>query len=214
MKCRQCILNVGMVMFFLAVVMVSWSCNESLPTYHFPADVMSLNVILAEQMSIRVAPPGYQKSQFVVEAENTFDEVFYDSVDIRGSIRVWWKRQPQRYVTLPLTIDNLANPSLIQNGKLLLMPGQKLTMTAIWDMKSSDSVYLPYEMDYTYATLKRVCNYNVICSDPEVFVVETTLLIYDKLGVVTAPPVEYTFVGTKCRNCGGGGPYCPPGHGC
>ncbi len=214
MKCKAVLLKAGMMLGFAAVMALSWSCNESLPTYNFPANVMNLNVVLAEQMSIRVAPPGYQRSQIVLEAQNVFDEVFYDSVDIRGSIRIWWKRQPQRYVTLTLTADNLSNPSLIQNGKLMLLPGQKITMTAFWDMKSSDSVYLPYEMDFTYATLKRVCNYNVICSDPEVFVVESSLTIYDKLGAIVAAPVEYTFVGTKCRNCGGGGPYCPPGHGC
>jgi hypothetical protein len=85
-------------------------------------------------------------------------------------------------------------------------------MNIYWDMMSHDSLYLPYYMDYTFGTLKRVCNYRVICSDLETFVVEASLLVYDKIGYLTATPVEFTFVGTLCRGCGG--PYCTPPGGC
>lgn len=173
---------------------------------------MLLTVTLAEQMSIRVAPPLAQKVHLTLEAENNYTDVFYDSVRIKGSVRIWWKRIPARYVTLYLSEANLTNPSLIQNGKMLLVPGQKFTMNLFWDLKSQDSIYLPYEMDYTYATLKRVCNYRVVCSDPETFVVEASLLVYNKIGYLAAPPVEFPFIGTLCRGCGG--PYCTPVGGC
>ena len=214
MKCRQLLRILPAAAAMLVALAAFWSCNESLPAYHFPDHVISAQVTVAEQLSNRVGPPGYQKSHFVLQVQNTFDEPFYDSVDIKGSVRVWWKRKPQRYITLYISEQNLSTPSLITNGKLLMVPNQKITFDFYWDMKSSDSIYLPYEMDYTYATLLRVCDYTVVCSDPEQFVVESSLVLYDKLGYITASPVVYTFMGTECRNCGGGGPYCPPGRGC
>ncbi len=214
MRCRNFLFRLAVAVLPLIPAWTFWSCNEELPTYHFPEHVMTLSVPLAEQMSIRVAPPGYQKAHVVLVVKNDFDEVFYDSVRVAGSVRIWWKRLPNRYVTLDVGKENMTNPSLIQNGKLMLLPGQSFTLNLFWDLKSVDSVYLPYEMDYTFATLRRVCNYNVICSDPEEFVVEASLNVYDKLGVIAAQPVEFTFVGTKCRNCGGGGPYCPASRGC
>ncbi len=195
-----------------AIVLPHWACEESLPVHQFPKDPMTLTVTLAEQMSIRVAPPGSQKVHLILEAENNYSDVFYDSVQIKGAVRIWWKRKAQRYTTLYINESNLTNPSLIQNGKMLLVPGQKFSINLYWDLKSHDSIYLPSEMDYTFATLKRVCNYHVICSDPEVFVVEASLLVYNKIGYLAAQPVEFTFVGTACRGCGG--PYCTPPGGC
>ena len=212
MKCKSVLRGVLFLLVYVVMAFVHWSCDESLPVHQFPKDPMLLTVSLIEQMSIRVAPPGAQKVHLLLEALNNYSDVFYDSVRIQGSVRIWWKRKAQRYTTLYITKANLTNPSLIQNGKMLLVPGQKFTVNLYWDMKSQDSIYLPNEMDYTYATLKRVCNYHVICSDPEIFVVEASLLDFDKIGYITAPPVEFTFIGTACRGCGG--PYCTPPVGC
>ncbi len=212
MKCKNIFYPLFVGFAFLLGMLVNMSCSESLPGYVFPEHVMSFNVTLAQQLSIRVAPPGKQSVQLIFEAQNNFTDVFYDSARIKGSVRIWWKRKPKRFTTLYLSAANLTNPTLIQNGKLLLIPGQKFTMSLFWDLMSSDSIYLPYEMSYTYATLKRVCNYRVVCSDPEEFVVEASLNVYDKIGYLTAPPVEFTFVGQLCRGCGG--PYCTPPGGC
>jgi hypothetical protein len=212
MKCKSIVVTLLVLLSCVATSLLDWSCEESLPVHQFPKDPMSFTVALAEQMSIRVAPPEAQMVHLLLEAQNNYSDVFYDSVHITGSVRIWWKREAQRYTTLYISEANLTDPSLIQNGKMLLVPGQKFSMNLYWNMMSHDSLYLPYYMDYTFGTLKRVCNYRVICSDPETFVVEASLLVYDKIGYLAAPPVEFTFVGTLCRGCGG--PYCTPAVGC
>ncbi|MBI1804630.1 MAG: hypothetical protein HY033_08650 [Ignavibacteriae bacterium] len=187
----------------------SITCNESLPTYVFPQNVLAMNVTLVEQLSNRLARPGHQMVHLVLTGKNIFDEVFYDSASIKGTVRIWWRRKPSQYTTLYLTKKNLTNPSLIQNGKILLLPEQQFSMSVYWNVKSHDSLYLPDLMDFTYASNRRGCDYNVICADPEEFVIEVSLQIYDKIGYVSAPAREFIFVATSCKNCGAG-PYCPP----
>src|SRR6266850_1190495 len=64
------------------IALFSLSCQESLPTYVFPTNIMSLDVKTIEQLSNRIARPGHQLVHMVLIGKNTFDEVFEDSVDI------------------------------------------------------------------------------------------------------------------------------------
>ena len=210
MKCKHPAIGLCSVLVLLCFALISITCNESLPTYTFPQNVFSVNITLIEQMSNRIGRPGHQLMHFVLTGKNTFDEVFYDSAKIKGSVRVWWRRKPGKYITLYLSKTNLTDPGIIQNGKILMTPGQQFSMNVIWNMKSFDSLYLPNEMDFSYAfTSRRGCDFNVLCADPEEFVIESSLQIYDKLGLVAAPTREFIFVATSCLYCGIG-PYCPP----
>ena len=210
MKCKSMVERIASFVSLLACAVLSLTCNESLPTYTFPDNVLSMQITLIEQLSNRVARPGHQMVHLVLTGQNRFDEVFYDSAKIKGTIRIWWRRKPLRFTTLYLTERNLTNPGIIQNGKILLTPGQQFSMNVLWNVKSNDSLYLPNEMDFTYASSsRRGCDYNVICADPEEFVVEASLQMYDKLGYIPAPTREFIFIGTSCLYCGAG-PYCPP----
>jgi hypothetical protein len=194
--------------FLLSVAALS--CDEKLPVYVEPTNFLSLRVSKIEQLNDRQAPPGHQAVHLQIVGENTYDEVFEDSVDIKGSIRIWWKRKPDRYRTLYLTIQNFSSRELIHSGKMMLLPGQRFVLDAIWNLKTDDSIYCaaPGEMTYDYPA-ERICDYNIICSDPEGFVAETSLNVYDRLGYVTADPREFSVVGHLCNLCGRG-PSCPP----
>ena len=210
MKCKSLLRQTLKYIVPVLLASLSLTCNESLPTYTFPKNVFSVDVTLIEQLTNRVARPGHQMVHLVITGRNNFDEVFYDSAKIKGTVRIWWRRKPLRYITLYLTEKNLTNPGIIQNGKILLTPGQQFSMSAFWNVKSHDSLYLPDEMDFTYASSsRRGCDYNVLCSDPEEFVFETSLQVYEKIGYVSAPMREFVFLGTACLYCGVG-PYCPP----
>jgi len=210
MKCRLLSLRIAHWLVPVLLGLCSLTCHESLPTYVFPQNVFSVNVNLIEQLSNRVARPGHQMVHIVLTGRNTFDEVFYDSAKIKGTVRIWWRRKPLRYTTLYLTEKNLTNPGIIQNGKILMTPGQQFSMNVFWNLKSRDSLYLPDEMDFTYASSsRRGCDYNILCSDPEEFILEASLQVYDKIGYVSAESHQFIFVGTTCLYCGVG-PYCPP----
>jgi hypothetical protein len=186
----------------------SLTCKESLPVYVVPQNIISFNVVSVEQLSDRISPPDHQTVHFVFVGENIFDEVFQDSVDFKGSMRIWWKRKPDRYRTIYLTEKNLVNRALVHNGKMLLVPGQQFKMEAYWNLKSDDSLYLVREMNFINPD-KRICDYNIACADPEEFVIEASLNIYDRLGYISASPANFSFTGRQCRNCGIG-PVCPP----
>ena len=192
------------------IALFSLSCQESLPTYVFPTNIMSFEVKTIEQLSNRIARPGHQLVHMVLIGKNTFDEVFEDSVDIRGSARIWWKRKPRRFRTIELSAQNFSDPGLIKNGKMMLLPGQQFGLDLYWNLMSDDSLYLVSEMIFTNLRQERQCDWDVACSDPETFVVEASLAVYDKIGYVGAPAREFQFIGTTCIT--GRGPYCSGGN--
>ena len=196
----------GRCALFALVSVLSLTCKESLPTYVFPPNIMSFKVGTIEQLSNRLARPGHQAVHMVLVGRNTFDEVFEDSVDIRGSVRIWWKRKPRRFRTIYLSEQNLVDRGLVSHGKMMLLPGQEFGLDLTWNMRSDDSLYLPSEMVFAFERRERVCDYSVVCSDPEAFVVEASISVYNRIGYVQAPAREFTFIGTLCINTIG--PYC------
>ena len=178
----------------MSLGMFSLSCKESLPVYVAPTNILAVNVVKMEQLNDHVAPPGNQMVKIVFTCENIFDEVFQDSVDIKGTLRIWWKRKPTRFRTIYITSNNLRERDLINKGKLLLTPGQRVSFETLWNLKSDDSLYLPTEMNFAFLR-KRTCWFNTACSDPEEFIVETSLNLYNRLGYVSAPEEQFTFVG-------------------
>jgi hypothetical protein len=187
------------------------SCHETLPDYHSPGNVLTVTTYSYEQLNDHVAPPNHPLVHIVVTCQNIHDEVFWDSVDVHGTMRIWWKRKPSRFRTLPITDKNFSDRSLIHNGKLLLVPGQTFSLDCYWDMRTDYGMFVPEEMDWTNPNQK-YCAANVYCAPAEIFVVEVTLNVYDRLGSVTAPSHEITIIARSCvcngfPPCGVGG--CP-----
>ena len=180
--------------FIAAAALWSLSCHETLPVYVEPTNILALKVTRMEQLNDHAAPPGNQMERIVFSCENIFDEVFQDSVNIRGALYIWWKRKPTRVRTIYITMANMRERDLITNGKLLLTPGEQVSFEAFWNMKGDDSLYFPDEMNFAFLR-KRQCWYNTACSDPEEFVVEASLNLYDRLGTLTAPAASFIFVG-------------------
>ncbi len=182
----------------LAALCIGWmlaasGCNENLPVYEDPQDVMQISVVAVEQLDDHLAPPGRQRVRIVLQGVNNYEEPFLDSVRIEGTMKIIWERQPFRFRTVKLTQRDLTDASLVTNGKMLLLPGQAFSMEIFWNMRSDDGVYLPSLMNFAWLT-RRVCAPNIACADPESFIIETTLNVYDQIGVLHAPPMKFTFV--------------------
>ncbi len=201
MKCKRFTLQTILNIVILIVVLFAPRCKESLPVYVPPEKVLAINVTLVEQLNDHIARPGQQKVRITLVGENIHDEVFWDSVDIKGSMRIWWKRKPLRFRTLYLNEKNITNREIVHKSKMMLLPGQRFSMDVYWDVRNDDGIYLPNEMDFLYA-LKRYCWNNVICSNPEDFVIEVSLQVFPRLGYIIAPPKEFTFIGRMCVNSG------------
>lgn len=197
MKCNIYFRNALLPTAILCTALLSLTCSEALPVYEAPASVMALEVTKVEQLNDHVAPPHRPSVHIVLVGENIFDEVFYDSVNIRGAIRIWWKRKPTRYRTIYLTEKNLTDRSLIRNNRMMLLPGQRFSLETYWDLKSDNGMSLLSEMDFSYA-MRRYCDFNVICANPEDFVIEVSLNVFDRLGYVSATPKEFKYIGRAC----------------
>lgn len=169
------------------------SCHEELPVYEDPSRVLSLSIAAVEQLNDHIAPPGRQAVRIILTGENIYDEVVFDSVHLAGEIKLTWIRRPVRVRTIPLTLAEFKSRELLSNGRMLLRPGQQFFLETIWNMRTDDSVYLPAEMNFLELR-KRVCDRNIACADPEDFLVEANLRVYDRVGFVAAPSMTFTFV--------------------
>lgn len=201
MRCKRVTIQTILRFIIFTVLLVVPQCKESLPTYVTPEKVLTVNITLVEQLNDHLAPPDNQKVHISLIGENIHDEIFWDSVDIKGSMRIWWKRKPLRFRTLYLNEKNLTNREIIHNRKMMLLPGQRFSMDVYWDLRNDDGVYLPSEMDFLFAK-KRYCWYNVICANPEDFVIEVSLQVFSRLGYIVASPKEFNFIGRRCVNIG------------
>jgi hypothetical protein len=184
MRCNISFCEAFVTIAIFLTALLSLSCSEALPVYEAPENVMAFEVTKVEQLNDHIAPPNKPRVHIVIVGENIFDEVFYDSVNIRGSMRIWWKRKPMRYRTIYLTEKNMTDRSLIRNNRMMLLPGQRFSLEAYWDIKSDDGMLLLSEMDF--------------CANPEDFVIEVSLNIFDRLGYISAPPIEFTYTGRAC----------------
>ncbi|MBI4810250.1 MAG: hypothetical protein HY800_02155 [Ignavibacteriales bacterium] len=179
------------------LIFLSFSCEESLPVYILPNKVIEIKVTKVEQLNDHIAPPNRPLVHIVIQGENIYDEVFWDSVDIKGSMRIWWKRKPVRYRTIYLTEKNLTDRTLIYNRKMMLLPGQRFSLDVYWNVRTDDGIFLPNEMDFAYL-IRRYCEHNVACGSPEDFVIEVSLNIYNRLGYLIAPVKEFIYRPRAC----------------
>jgi hypothetical protein len=187
--------NIILACCVIAAVVASLSCNETLPVYEAPSNFLALGAESFQQLNSHVAPPGGQMVRIVYACRNVFDEVFQDSVNVHGTLRITWKRKPVRNRTIYLTISNMRERGLISNGKLLLTPGQQVSFETFWNLKGDDSLYFPTEMNFENIR-RRKCGQNISCSDPEEFLIEGSVNLYDRVGFLTAPIDSFWFVGT------------------
>lgn len=182
----------------LFLVLSSISCKEEPPVYVPPEKVLSMKVEVVEQLADRIAPPGAQIVRIKLVGENIYDEVFFDTVNISGTMKISWPRNPGRERTIIFNELNFLNRDLIRNRKMMILPGQKFGIQLYWNMKGDDSVYFPTEMNFVYA-FRRECGrylgYQVICSDPEEMIVEGNVTIFKNLDSLSVSPFLFSVTG-------------------
>ncbi len=61
-----------------------------------------------------------------------------------------------------LSATSFRDKALVRNGKLLMIPGQQISLEAVWNLKSDDALYLPTEMNFAFLR-RRVCDNNIAC---------------------------------------------------
>lgn len=190
--------KVILVLMLLSLGVFSLSCKEELPVYTPPEKVFSVKVELAEQLPDRIAPPGEQMVRIKLIGENIYDEVFFDTVNISGTLKVTWLRTNGRERTITIDERDFLNRELIINRKMMLLPGQQFGLQFYWNLKGDDSVYFPAEMSLARAYLRdcgRYMGYQVLCSNPEEMIIEGSITLFRNIGEIPIEP--FTFFVTR-----------------
>jgi hypothetical protein len=162
------------------------SCQESLPPYNDPADVLKGSV---RGRYVFSATANAVRFDFTVV--NTFDETFQDRGILRGEIVLTLRRKPTVHKALSLGPSNLTEGNFVFSTQVLTMdPGDTIRLTATWDY-TDDSYRDLRDSEFVYIQ-DPGCPFRNISLE-EVFDVRGSLMVFDKVEEVSAVPVEFGF---------------------
>jgi hypothetical protein len=168
----------------LVLTTLGWiSCEESLPTYQAPINVLGIEKIVAEQ---EYDPQQGINIKFEVIGRNFYEETLEDTLNVRGSIRIRWKREPAFQATLTLGNDHFIKTS-VRDGMLRLDPLQDFVVTTRWWLKTDEN------LSFMDICAPDVATYDgeKIWSEPETFLFDVRLTVFDGSGDL--PSREQTF---------------------
>ena len=179
---------------------VSISCNETLPEYRDPLDVLSAHV---RGRYILVVSDNSLKVDLLVV--NTFDETFEAKAILAGSGTITMKRKPNIRKTFSLTAANWTNGKYNPTTGILRMdPGDTLRLVYSWnfiddngtDVRASEFYYVP----------DASCPGRRIAAR-ESFIFQARMKIFDRIPEVVAEPYEFYLCHVNFWIRGGD---CPP----
>lgn len=166
------------------------SCDESLPPYTPPQDVLAITQVFAAQGTIN---PGIPILNVLITGVNQYEETFEDTVNANGEVRIWWKRHPEFKATLPLSNGHFVPPTPIRGSRLTLDPGDTFHMKTVWYMMSDEGEYLIDLLDYSIDDVRGDFEY----ARPETLMIEIELMIYRQIGMIRSDPVSFEFTGYR-----------------
>lgn len=158
----------------LLIPIIFLSCQEDLPTYQTPENVLRIDQVLAFQEYDR--QQGI-KIKIAVIGRNYYEETLEDSVNLRGQVFIRWKDKPEFTATLGLDNSHIVHTN-IRNGMLRLDPMQDFEVQTQW-LLNTDSGHS--FMDICAPAIS-TWDGDKIWSDPETFLFDVRFAIYDGYG--------------------------------
>jgi hypothetical protein len=170
-----------------AALAISMSCDESLPPYQNPSNVLEGNAKAEYVLS-------YAENSMHVSftVKNVYEETFQDQAPLNGTLVMTSKRDSTVQKTFHLTPDNItyaANYSK-ETRILTLDPGDSVVLSSTWNFIDDAGEDLRLRF-FRYAP-DTSCSGRYIAPD-ETFVLQGSMKVYDKLADVKGGPIEYTF---------------------
>lgn len=123
-------------------------CNESLPPYQSPVDLLSIR-------KIDVHVDGFTRSNLVIDIKgvNNYDDTLQDTARVNGTLDVWFPSHDNWRITLPVTNDNLKPPTELIGRLLTIDPGDTFHLQLSWNLYSEtgEDILPQIPDDYYYA---------------------------------------------------------------
>lgn len=175
---------------FLLICFLIIACNESLPPYAPPENVLAITQIVATQGTIGSGTPILNMNLIGV---NQYEETFEDTINANGEVRIWWQRHPEFSATLPLSNSHFVPPTPIRGSRLILDPGDTFHMKTVWFLISDQGEYLIDLLDYSQSDVRGDFEY----ARPETLMIEVDLMIYRQIGMIRSDPFAFEFTGYR-----------------
>lgn len=163
----------------MPLVMLVCSCDESLPTRIVPQNNLAITDVLISQQT---GAAGIEVlTAFFVK--NTYEETFSGTVEVTGSIHIWWKERPHIEVNLPIR----------QHLYLRLDPGERHQIEKRWHLQTDDDRYVLDLLDFSGNDVRHGVRY----ARPADFLLEIRLTVFEETGLLTSGPHEFVLQGWK-----------------
>ena len=163
----------------MSLGIVASSCGESLPARIEPQGALEIVNVLANQGT----GPGGIHIAIAVDVRNVYEETFAGPVNVRGNIHIWWKKNPEVEANIPIS----------HRANLLLDPGERYFINERWFLMTDDRRDVLDLLDFTNGDIR----YGVAYANPELFVLEVKVTLFEETGLLISGPHEFTLQGWR-----------------
>ncbi len=174
------------VPLLIAGIIALFTCEESLPTYADPRDLLALTGMTAEVT-------GFQRSFLTVHIKgvNRYDDTLQDTARVNGSLRVWFPSHDQWRIILPINNKNIEDPTQYNGLLLTLEPGDTFHLQISWNLVAEDSTDILPQIPVDYTGERSGVHY----SEPELVNCQAAFSLFEQAGYLESDILEYEFAG-------------------
>jgi len=176
-----------MTLSLVVAMAVSMSCDESLPPYQDPRNVLQGTprgkyVLTVSENSLHVS--------FTIK--NVYEETFQAQAILNGTLVITAKRDPTIQKTFQLTESNVTYAANYNRatGVLTIDPQDTVVLSATWDFIDNVGEDLRL-MFFRYAPDPSCLGRHI--AQEETFLIQGSMKVFEKLPDVSGGPSEYTF---------------------
>ncbi len=145
--------NMKIALPFIVILLSSltfFHCNESLPVYTAPPDVLRASVTAINSptdtvnyrmfdennpnlAAVRILTPPFG---FEVNVTNIYSETIQDDADVQGTLELTWVDKTENKASIPLQLTGITGSQYDPATNLItLNPGDSLKLRTYWDFK-------------------------------------------------------------------------------
>jgi len=180
------------LIFYTAVIGLFVHCEESLPTYSPPRDIVRMTKLQAVTATVQ-AGPGSVRSYliFLIDGVNNYDDTLQDTADVTGNINIWFEEHPEWKATLPLNNWNIVDPTDYRNGVLTLDHEEQFHLRTDWYLFTDDGTDILDELTY----VDTVEQSGIVYAAPETVSFNVNLSLFSQVEETESDTQKYGFTG-------------------
>jgi hypothetical protein len=141
-----------------------FSCNESLPVYNSPIDVLGVSIapVYTATDTVRYTMKDNNNPNLVtvtlnspihgyeIAIVNAYEETIQDNLEIEGHLELVWEENPELKAVIPITNTSVYDGDLDPVTDLLTInPGDTVRLRIFWDFRLTTNDWAFTQIRYT-----------------------------------------------------------------